>query len=672
MPGREVRWREFWYPAHGLGDGFEYATRDVVAQTRREGDVLHLHLLATAEYAGARCIVSAGEKTLLDTPVELTPAAAVHIEVPGGASSVEIRVLAADGSVLLRYVSPLELQSVETPDLALHPARQDGVSTADELFSKAFLLHSQTKPDAAREAYLAVLNEDPLHARALCGLASLALKDADWKGARDYAEKATHRDPNNADAWYALGTACLYSGDLVSAKEAAYKAAFTPDKNPRGYFLAGRVEMLMGQYTEALRMFEFARQGNGFDTAARNGSLAALLALGNTGEAVQLAERAMPQDPVDFTLGAIAALASDSCDVFTQRLARDGGDKQFALQEAACFLSGMGLYGEAARVLEAAFRNGLEDPITRYYAAWCLHKAGRDEAVRAHLEQAASLTREDALPSRQEELPMLEWAVSVFPESGRMKMLLGTLYAHFGRLDEAVTQWQGAVEKDASLGLAWRLLAQQAWKKENNPVEAERCLRMAMEVRPDDQILYRDLALVLEKTRRQEAIALVESMPKTEDMRYDITVWLAQAYVDEERYDDCIALFETASFSNWEAQTRPRDIFVTALLARGRQSFDAGRMEEALDDFEKALTYPENLEVGRPYEVTDAETQYWVGKARWALGRADAAREAWETGAGQRTSDDPALPFVTVTASQDQHVRKCRTALELLTLSGSL
>jgi len=48
------------------------------------------------------------------------------------------------------------------------------------------------------------------------------------------------------------------------------------------------------------------------------------------------------------------------------------------------------------------------------------------------------------------------------------------------------------------------------------------------------------------------------------------------------------------------------------------------------------------------------------------LGRAEDARKAWETGAGQQTSKDPKRAFVTVTPTQDEYVLKCRTALEVL------
>ncbi len=672
-PGREIRWREYWYPAHGLGDGFEYATRDVVAQMRRDGDALQMRLLGTAVFPAAHCTATSEGRALLDATADLSPDKAVSLEAPGaGGMPVEITVTDASGVVLLRYTSPLQLPVVKPPDLTETPAREDAKPTADELYVKAFLLHSQEEPDKARDAYLAVLQEDPLHAPSLCGLAALALRCADWAGAREYAEKAARREPDNADAWYALGVAHIGLGDLAAAKKAAYKAAFTPDKDARGYFLAGWVESLLGNHEEALRLLELAQLGNGFDAATRNARLAALLALGDSAGAARLAEPAMKQDPTDFTLGALYALASESCDTYVETLARDSGEQDFILQEAVCFLFNFGLYIQAGKLLETALGRGMEDPVTRCYAAWCRHKTGDDEAALEHLKQAASLEKEDALPSRTEDVAILEYAVKSMPESGRIRYLMGVLYAHFGRLEDAVTQWRTAVEKEPGLGIVWRLLALHAWKKENNMPQATEYLTRALSVRPEDQVLYRDLAQLMEKQgRRAEAIVLVEGMPKTTELRYDVCLWLARAYVDEKRYDDCISLLKNARFSNWEGQTTPRDIFVTALMARGKSAFEQGDQEAALRDFEGALTYPENLEVGRPFEVTDAETRYWVGKTLAALNRLDEAREAWKIGAGQRTSDDPKVPFVTVTPLQDEYVRKCRTALEVLSVSVS-
>ena len=56
-PHERVQWREWWYPVHGLGDGFEFATRDLAVQSCRRDGKLELRLLATGEFPQATCEV---------------------------------------------------------------------------------------------------------------------------------------------------------------------------------------------------------------------------------------------------------------------------------------------------------------------------------------------------------------------------------------------------------------------------------------------------------------------------------------------------------------------------------------------------------------------------------------------------------------------------------------
>ena len=53
----------------------------------------------------------------------------------------------------------------------------------------------------------------------------------------------------------------------------------------------------------------------------------------------------------------------------------------------------------------------------------------------------------------------------------------------------------------------------------------------------------------------------------------------------------------------------------------------------ALEDFDAALTYPENIGVGRSNKPQETPAQYWRGRALEALGRLEDARSAWKEGA---------------------------------------
>ena len=134
--------------------------------------------------------------------------------------------------------------------------------------------------------------------------------------------------------------------------------------------------------------------------------------------------------------------------------------------------------------------------------------------------------------------------------------------------------------------------------------------------------------------KRPEAVKVLESAPFEKIRRADVIIMLAQGYVDEKRYADAVELLEsTPYFVNWEGQTITWDLFNKAHIERGKELLENKEFKAALQDFEAALTYPDNIGVGRSNKPPEAPAQYWMGKALEGLGRLDDARSAWMLGA---------------------------------------
>ena len=76
-------------------------------------------------------------------------------------------------------------------------------------------------------------------------------------------------------------------------------------------------------------------------------------------------------------------------------------------------------------------------------------------------------------------------------------------------------------------------------------------------------------------------------------------------------------------------------------------------LQAALTDFDMALTYPANLNAGRPHEPLEARANYWRGLTFEALGDSGRAQEAWEAcAAGVRRGQE-----------QQEYVRLCEGKL---------
>ncbi len=288
-----------------------------------------------------------------------------------------------------------------------------------------------------------------------------------------------------------------------------------------------------------------------------------------------------------------------------------------------------------------------------YYLAWLDGLRGAAESSQHWLQEAAVTQADRVFASRPEEIPILRYAIEQSAGDGQAALQLGCLLANLGRIEEAETLWRKAVDLSAG-SVAWRNLGLVA-AGHDDVTGAEKCFRRAIEARPDDQTLYRDLAaLLIADGRRSDAISLLESMPHEGPRRAEVTVTLAESYVAEKQYEKCIDLLESLPyFVNWEGQDITWRLFNSAHIERGRLRLENGDAEGALVDFEAALTYPANLNVGRSNKPMEAPAQFWRGTALSALNRPDDAQAAWRAGAGGAD----------VTGPQNEYREKCRAAL---------
>jgi tetratricopeptide (TPR) repeat protein len=655
LPREEVSWQEWWYPVHGLGDGFEYATKDLAVQTVREDGELQLRLLATGKFRGAVCTVSKGHQELLKKRLDLSPRKPQVVTLSpallgsppqdalrhyGPQSPVEVIIKTRNGDVLASFVTPLPIPKFSPRERPKFMSKPDEQLTVEEKYLKGRKYDLATNRKKASEYYEKVLAEDGQHLPSLRGLAVLDIEAGLYEDAVGRLEKALNRDAGDGLSWYFLGASHLRLRSERQALRCAYQAVRYFGTAPLGYDLAGRAYMRLGDYSKAVEAFEKAVRLNPRDTKAHNHLLLALYASGDTRSAYKQARERIAQNPTDLVPRALVALQNKSqMSRFVRETRAFVGEDDFEMLETGLVFAELGLVDEAARLLSAVCVEAVpkteRSPLPMYYLAYFASLQADHKNAKAHLNKAARTYRDYVFPSRPEAVDVFRYAVKENPDDAYARLHLGNLYGNFGRLDEARSHWQMAAKLDPSLSIAFRNLGLYAWAVENDLAKAEEFYRKAITARPKDQTLYRDLAdILLAGNKRTEAIKVLESTPFEKMRRADVIIMLAQAYFDEKRYTDAIDLLEsTPYFVNWEGQTITWDIFNKAHLERGQKRFEAKNFKAALEDFEAALTYPENIGVGRSNKPQEALGQYWRGKALEGLGRLEDARSAWKQGA---------------------------------------
>ncbi|MGH9390989.1 MAG: tetratricopeptide repeat protein, partial [Vicinamibacteria bacterium] len=282
--------------------------------------------------------------------------------------------------------------------------------------------------------------------------------------------------------------------------------------------------------------------------------LIASLASGNIENAREEARRVVNEGSLRLVPRAFLALAGEeSLSEFARKSKHYLGEDEFAFLEASIAFADSGQVEDAWRILDA----GKEDSwlLSRYHLAYWSHILGRERESRAILNETATLSSDFVFPSRPESIEALRFAAR---ETNDFKpyLLLGNLFAGLGRIEDAAELWREAARRDPGSSVAHRNLAMVAWKRSNTLEEAAQHMRLAIEARPSDQTLYRDLARIHgERGRKKDAVQILESIPLEGRLRPDVTLELARAYVAEERYDDAIQLLSKTTFSNWEGDS---------------------------------------------------------------------------------------------------------------------
>ncbi|MBM4088257.1 MAG: DUF5107 domain-containing protein [Planctomycetes bacterium] len=660
-PQEQVAWREWWYPVHGLGDGFEFATRDLAAQTRRGDGQLELRLLATGRFPDARCVVKSGDRTLAAETLDLAPDRVRSVVVAQPAAEpVAVTVTTREGRVLAAFTTPLPIHEVEPPaGTPLLDRADDGLSV-EELCLKGRKFDRATDRRKAREYYEKALARDASHVASLRSLAVLDYEGGRYDRAIERLSRAVERDGDDGLSCFYLGAAHFRLRAWEEARRWAYLAARCSGTSSVGYDLVGRCEMNLGNRPAAIAAFRSAVRADQRNSVATDHLMLACHAAGQASVAREMAERRTAEDPTALVPRAVLALKDDNTLAQFSTEARSFlGEADFELLETSLTFAELNLVQEALRIVESACVHAIAPEqrgfLPLYYLAWFASLCQQDADAANWLTTAAKTARDGEFASRPEELPMLQYAIDRNPGDAQAHLQLGCLLANLGRVDEAIAAWKRAAELDGKLSIAWRNLGIAA-AVQGDLDKAEAHYRGALGARPGDQTLYRDLAEILVAAgRRPAAIEVLENVPvDAEFRRAEITVMLAESYVAEKRFGDCIALLESVPyFVNWEGQDVTWRLFNQSHIERGCQRLRDGDAAGALADFEAALTYPANLNVGRSNRPEEAPAQYWRGQALAALGRLDEARSAWQ--AGENGADLP--------GRQNEYRQKCREAL---------
>ena len=275
-----------------------------------------------------------------------------------------------------------------------------------------------------------------------------------------------------------------------------------------------------------------------------------------------------------------------------------------------------------------------KSPLFGYFAGHALEQMGQTELAKKRYAAAAAMSVDYCFPNRHEEYAVLRAAAALCPDLANTWYCLGNIEWNYDQKETALASWRKALALKPDHALALRNvgfgLSHPGTYFTNTGVpsgvpseEAYGCYVKAMAADPANFRALEEMDKLAEKLGKSTAERL-EAMKKYRSTaeKYDACI-LRMAYLFNEAgdYDAALSILTGRRFHVWEGGEGLLAPFVDALLLRGLRKMEAKDFAGAQKDFETALTYPENLQAGRPGDAgTEPKVRYCLAQCRKAQG----------------------------------------------------
>jgi len=241
---------------------------------------------------------------------------------------------------------------------------------------------------------------------------------------------------------------------------------------------------------------------------------------------------------------------------------------------------------------------------------------------------------------------------------------------------DAIVAWEKALKADGNLGMVYRNLAFGAFYHENDMEKAIQYMKKAIEIDPDHAIWYAELEQYYDLSEEDYKECLAIMSAHIDVVKNDITApkGLVKLFNLNGDYDKAINLLTEHHFRTWEGGRVIYYHYVDAYTLKALQLLENDQPKEAISLLEKAMEYPENLEVGKPLDdERNAMIYYFMGQAYEMMGKKSKAKDCYTNSVNARNSSDwPDLLYYQARSYEELgNNEKAKEIYEALIMKGS-
>jgi tetratricopeptide (TPR) repeat protein len=644
QPYETKTFSQYWYPIQKIGP-VKNANTEAAVNLEFDAGSVRVGVCVT-ERRKVRVTLTCKGQTLIEEQIELAPGEPLARAIEHSAAQPEeyrLCVLDNDGTELIVY-QPQTAVDRTLPGPATEPQPPLEIASADELYVTGLHLEQYRHATRSAEDYWREgLRRDADDSRMNNAMGLVYLRKGRFAEAEEHFTRAIHRltlrnpNPYDGEPFYNLGLARFYQGKNSGAYEAFHKSVWNYAWQSAGYYALASISAERGELRLALEQVEKSLLTNSASLNARGLKAALLRRMGRTADADALIDETLALDRLCFRLLAERFLLSREEKDLRAFVAALDGDTQ-TLLDLGYELAWSGFREDACALLRACSREEcFGHPMLWYTLSWLAFSLGDEPQSRHDANQAETASPRYCFPARLEEMIVLEDAIARNPAGARAHYYLGNLYYDKRRYEDAIRCWRRSVELDDRFSIPFRNLGIAEFNIQHNPEAADRMYARAFAVNPQDaRVLYEwdQLKKRAGLASPQERLRSLQEHQDLVEYRDDLSVEYITLLNQCGQGQAALQRLSARRFSPWEGgEGLVSAQYVHAHRALGLTELAAGNPARALEHFEAARLYPENLGEGKHLLTLERDLDYFSGLAAQMLGDVELAQRHWKAAA---------------------------------------
>ena len=580
-PGLTDRWNEIWFPVKGIGGIVDVSPLGALNAKVEDGKLL-FGINAFA-FTQGKVIVKSEGKVIFTQDVRFKPMEVFKTSVPLSAGAdYEIVVEGMD----LQY-NPSKKNFISRPFISRMPT--DKV-TAASIYQEGMELKENRNYRAAKGLLKKCLQMDPLYIDAMAALVEIYYRSNLYDSALYYANNALQMDTYHPAANYFVGLTYRAKGNLVDAIECLGWAARSVGYRATAYAQIAGIQLGLENKPLTEHYAKLALDFNRYNFNALEILAILYRKSGESNLADGYIKTISTLDPLshfaDFERNLLHPTAENNL-LFTSTITNEMPYQTYL--ELCMIYYDLGLKNDALFVLDKAPAH----PLISIWKAYL-----QDDP--SLLNEVVSASPAFVFPYRTETVSPLTWAISK-NNNWKFKYYLALNYAAIQR-DEDAMKLLSTCGQEPDYAPFYLTRAALLRPKDDKQVLAD--LQSAQTITPDD---WRTAVKLIDYYEghydNQSALTIATNAFKKHKDNSTLGIRYALALINTGQYAKSLKTLEAMNVLPNEGASQGKEIFEEACLFLSTDLLKKKKYEEAIRMIEKSKEWPENLGVGKPYDV---------------------------------------------------------------------